>query len=581
MVSWNGLPVFSHSSRISSSPRDSIASAIRSSARLRSAGVASRQPGTRRRAARQAASTSSAPDRGAVAKTFPVDGSTSSMVSPEAAERSSPPIRFLVSRTSWLPRRLTPATLRRADRCRRTRTPRPARARWTPGERRVRLGHTSNARYPSRASVERSDVGRARRMRPPGVRGVRVRPNEESWRGRRTGADGPADRRRLGGPRRDLVVLAPGPASELSRRRVAPGRRGPGRRPRAGAPHPPAPTNARRVLDRTARPARRDREHLARTIARRRPSRSAAAGRGRPGGGTLRFSAAEARTLGTARPADGRPPGGDRAAGSCGASRSASSPPSPRSTSRSTSWPTSSARRSPPAARWSQAREKHPAVGGRAGERLLEAGLPAGGCGRDRRRPRGRRAPRGATRASPRSASPGRRPVGCTRSRRAPARRVLLELGSAAPLVVERDADVDAVVDAWPPTPSGTRGSRASRSSGCWCTRTSPTPCSSGWSHGSGRCVVGDPLEPTPTCRASSTSRRPRVSGRGSTQRSTGAPLLVGAGAATARSSNPRSWSTSEPDAPAVDRGGVRAGRRVRTFDHLRRGLAAVAAGPT
>ena len=64
-----GLPVFSTSRAISSSPRASTASAMRNSASERSAGVASRQPSNAAAAACIAASTSAADDSGAVAYT--------------------------------------------------------------------------------------------------------------------------------------------------------------------------------------------------------------------------------------------------------------------------------------------------------------------------------------------------------------------------------------------------------------------------------------------------------------------------------------------------------------------------------
>ncbi len=76
MVSWNGLPVFSLSSRTSSSARSSMASAILCRARLRSEGVASRHCSKPRSAACMAASTSAWPDTGASAKPSPVEGLT-------------------------------------------------------------------------------------------------------------------------------------------------------------------------------------------------------------------------------------------------------------------------------------------------------------------------------------------------------------------------------------------------------------------------------------------------------------------------------------------------------------------------
>jgi len=77
-VRASGLPVFSDSAFTSSSARASMASAIRSRARLRSAGVVSRQPPKAAAADATAASTSVGLDTGAVAKTWPVLGSTSS-----------------------------------------------------------------------------------------------------------------------------------------------------------------------------------------------------------------------------------------------------------------------------------------------------------------------------------------------------------------------------------------------------------------------------------------------------------------------------------------------------------------------
>ncbi len=77
-VSPSGLPVFCDSAFTNSSALASIASAIRSSARLRSAGVASRQPGNASAAELTAASTSASPEIGAVANTSPVLGSIKS-----------------------------------------------------------------------------------------------------------------------------------------------------------------------------------------------------------------------------------------------------------------------------------------------------------------------------------------------------------------------------------------------------------------------------------------------------------------------------------------------------------------------
>src|SRR5436190_9947555 len=72
IVRDTGLPVLRHSAATISSARDSIASASLSSARLRSAGVASRHPPWA--AALSAASTSAGPETGACAYTSPVLG---------------------------------------------------------------------------------------------------------------------------------------------------------------------------------------------------------------------------------------------------------------------------------------------------------------------------------------------------------------------------------------------------------------------------------------------------------------------------------------------------------------------------
>ena len=85
-----GLPVFSHSAATISSPRASMASAMRSSARCRTDGVTSRHSSKARAAADIARSTSAASEIGAVAKTSPVLGSTSSLLRPAAVSTYSP-----------------------------------------------------------------------------------------------------------------------------------------------------------------------------------------------------------------------------------------------------------------------------------------------------------------------------------------------------------------------------------------------------------------------------------------------------------------------------------------------------------
>ena len=75
MVSPSGLPVLRLSTATNSSARASIASAILSSARWRSDGVVSRHDSNAVAAAAIAASTSAAPETGALANTSPVVGS--------------------------------------------------------------------------------------------------------------------------------------------------------------------------------------------------------------------------------------------------------------------------------------------------------------------------------------------------------------------------------------------------------------------------------------------------------------------------------------------------------------------------
>ncbi len=85
LVSATGLPVLRLSAVTRSSARASIALANRSSARLRSDGVVSRQTSKAAAAAVSAASTSSRPDTGALAYVSPVLGSITELVTPPAA----------------------------------------------------------------------------------------------------------------------------------------------------------------------------------------------------------------------------------------------------------------------------------------------------------------------------------------------------------------------------------------------------------------------------------------------------------------------------------------------------------------
>src|SRR5262249_1872374 len=77
-----------------SSALASIASANFSRARLRSAGVASRQVSNAPAAARSAASTSAGPETGAVAYAWPVLGSTTSLTASLTASANCPFTKF-------------------------------------------------------------------------------------------------------------------------------------------------------------------------------------------------------------------------------------------------------------------------------------------------------------------------------------------------------------------------------------------------------------------------------------------------------------------------------------------------------
>jgi hypothetical protein len=99
-VSASGLPVFWLSIFTSSSARASIASAIRSRARCRSDGVASRQVSNAFSAAVIARSTSASLDTGAAAKTSPVDGSMRSAYRPSAGSTAEPSMKLCNTRLS-------------------------------------------------------------------------------------------------------------------------------------------------------------------------------------------------------------------------------------------------------------------------------------------------------------------------------------------------------------------------------------------------------------------------------------------------------------------------------------------------
>ena len=103
LVSPIGLPVLRASAATNSSARASSLSAIRSSARLRSDGVASRQPSKATAAEDTAASTSTSRDSGAVAKTSPVAGLISSARLSNEVSVHCPPMKLRNSSTTRPP----------------------------------------------------------------------------------------------------------------------------------------------------------------------------------------------------------------------------------------------------------------------------------------------------------------------------------------------------------------------------------------------------------------------------------------------------------------------------------------------
>src|SRR5665213_4402616 len=111
-VSASGFPVFRDSAATISSARASMASAMRSSARCLTDGVASRQISKPRSAARIARSTSAASDTGAVANTSPVLGSTMPLVTPASVSTYAPSTKL---RSTW-GLSLIPISLRRGCR---------------------------------------------------------------------------------------------------------------------------------------------------------------------------------------------------------------------------------------------------------------------------------------------------------------------------------------------------------------------------------------------------------------------------------------------------------------------------------
>ena len=91
----HGLPTFFDSSRASSSAFSSITSASLRSSSMRSLGVFQRHPSHAVRADATARSTSSAVPRGTSAITSPVEGLSTSIVSPDDESTNSPPMNIL------------------------------------------------------------------------------------------------------------------------------------------------------------------------------------------------------------------------------------------------------------------------------------------------------------------------------------------------------------------------------------------------------------------------------------------------------------------------------------------------------
>ena len=94
MVSWNGLPVFSHSARTRSSARASSASAMRMRASDRSEGVVRFQEVKASAATRTARSTSAGPRPGPRRTASPVLGLISGAIGPSSASQKAPPMKF-------------------------------------------------------------------------------------------------------------------------------------------------------------------------------------------------------------------------------------------------------------------------------------------------------------------------------------------------------------------------------------------------------------------------------------------------------------------------------------------------------
>ena len=210
---------------------------------------------------------------------------------------------------------------------------------------------------------------------------------------------------------------------------------------------------------------------------------------------TFRVAAEEAkRNYGEIVPLDWLPGTTDRSP-TCGASRSGRSPASRRSTSRSTSSRTRSRPRSPQAIRSCCGRQPTPVSSFKLAAMILEAGGPR----RHRRRPvqhAGRRSA-GGRRAHPPvdlHRQPRRR-LGAEKPRGP--KRVTLELGGNAAVVVHSDADLDYAADriAWEAPP--TRARPASP-----CSVSTPHESLGGFDQALARgdaLVVGDPLTRRPT----------------------------------------------------------------------------------
>ena len=308
----------------------------------------------------------------------------------------------------------------------------------------------------------------------------------------------------------------------------------------------------------------------------RRPSRSAPPG-SRPSAPSARSSSPPprpARSPARSCRSTRSPPARARSASRCG-SRSASSGRSRRSTSRSTSSPTSSPRRSPPVAPWSSSRRRRRRSAPSPSAALLvdECGLPAeylhvvtGG---------------GSTVGNAIVEHPdiamitftGSPEVGWGIRARAPRKRVGLELGNNAPVIIEADSD-------WKTAASKIRVAGFSHA-GQSCISTQRVLVHHDIAEAFtatlvdevSTLVVGDPLdEATEVSALISTSERDRVKSWIDEAVDQGANVAVRRHGRRRRRARADGAHRRHPGHGGVPQRGVRPGRRRRRLRHARRG---------